>query len=284
MSDLRRERGPGRRQSERLSGHHRAIGIRSGRRVVLDRRRRSSPLPVDSPAVFINEHRHIAFPRVELGEIVRTPPCSHFSTGPRRCGGRARASVDCRWRRRVRRSNERANSRPFSDGGSSRWHVASAPARPPRLPVTLVALVMKKLMPVVELVVVEVVESSSPQPAARIENDSTHARVIFTPPERMPSMLAKAEQECQPYHDVRQLVGGRRPPPATDDAADIRIRVPRLGTSALRTTLRRARAGRGAWVVNLARRWAIRVSSTNRSILSVENANSLVLSHAQHDV
>jgi len=49
--------------------------------------------------------------------------------------------------------------------------------------VTLVALVTKKVMPVVEGVdVIVVVESSSPQPAARIENDTTQSRFIFADP------------------------------------------------------------------------------------------------------
>jgi hypothetical protein len=59
--------------------------------VVLDRRRRSGPLPVDSLAVFFNEHRHIAFPCVELGEIVRHHHLVRIS--PRPAPMRSRAWV-----------------------------------------------------------------------------------------------------------------------------------------------------------------------------------------------
>jgi hypothetical protein len=36
--------------------------------------------------------------------------------------------------------------RPCPEAAASRWQVASAPDKPPRLPVTLVALVVKKLI------------------------------------------------------------------------------------------------------------------------------------------
>jgi len=119
MSDLRRERGRGRRPVRaRLPGDQRAVGVRSGERVMLDRRRRSGPLPVDSLAAFIDEHRRIAFPRVKLGERVRDHDLVRIS--PRtRADAVARVGRLIAVRHVVFDAQIGAPcSRPFSDSGS----------------------------------------------------------------------------------------------------------------------------------------------------------------------
>ena len=69
----------------------------------------------------------------------------------------------------------RADVRPDPAAIASRWHVASAPARPPKLPVALVALVTKKLRYEMDGVVGI---SSSPQLAPMTTTSRSRARLM----------------------------------------------------------------------------------------------------------
>ena len=110
-----------------------------------DRRRGTRPLPVDSLTALIHEHVGVTGARMELGHVVGDVHAVGVDTTDPCRSGRARGSADFRSPGRARRSGTRAMcDHPVQRRRPDRWHVASAPASPPRLPVTLVALVTKK--------------------------------------------------------------------------------------------------------------------------------------------
>src|SRR5262245_5667727 len=69
---------------------------------------------------------------------------------------------------------------PCPTAAARRWHVASAPASPPRFPVALVALDTKNVMPVCALGLVT--RSSSPHPGVRIIRARNSFRLIGQSP------------------------------------------------------------------------------------------------------
>src|SRR5262249_59214308 len=67
-SDGRGRRGP---ITAREARQERTVGIRSRQDVVLDWRRRTSPLAIDTLSAFVDEHRGVTGPRMELSHRVR---------------------------------------------------------------------------------------------------------------------------------------------------------------------------------------------------------------------
>src|SRR5262249_5517687 len=77
--NARRVRGP---VIAREADHQRAVGVRAGEDVVLDRRRRSGPLTVDPLTVLVEEDGGVAFARVQRREAGRDYGAVDVDPGP----------------------------------------------------------------------------------------------------------------------------------------------------------------------------------------------------------